>query len=245
MAPSTRRSPAWYSYIIIDEFDERIDDRGGDAHRVLDRKDHGERNLVRRVPRDVAVQQVGEGRELLPRQRERRADTLGLDRPAREQHHEGEGRGVNIHGLELRHRGADGFRLCRDGRVVGEHTRHTRCLGENLIEFVQFLRQPEAHLADLLPRHLVAVKQLVDVEPVARFGRDAPGGGVRLFEVTERFKFRHLVADGRRGAGELILRREVLGADRLAIGDVRLHNGFQNLLFSVRQIMTFHGVPPF
>ena len=54
-----------------------------------------------------------------------------------------------------------------------------------------------------------------------------------LNEISHLFKLAHLVSDGRRGATELRRLGKILGANGLAVVDVRVHDGTQNQFFSI------------
>ena len=84
------------------------------------------------------------------------------------------------------------------------------------------------------------IHQLVDVEPVAGGGGDAPGGGVGLLQIALLGEVGHLVADGGGGHVQPGQLGHGLGAHRLGGGDVGLHYGAEDSLFPVRQCHGTH-----
>ena len=70
------------------------------------------------------------------------------------------------------------------------------------------------------PLPLAALEQAVDVQPVARIGRHAPGGGMRLPDEPLFLEPRQDVADGRRRQAERAVLGQPGGRHRLALVDV-------------------------
>ena len=85
------------------------------------------------------------------------------------------------------------------------------------------------------------VGELVDEDPVALVGRHAAGRGVRGRDELLLFELRHVVADGRGRDAERVPLDDRLRADRLARGDVVLHDDAQH----VEAALGDHGPPAF
>ena len=100
--------------------------------------------------------------------------------------------------------------------------------------------QKRAAELDHLKGELVIIHQLVDIEPVALGGGDAPSGGVGLLQVALVLQIGHVVADG--GGGHIQPRPlgHRLGAYRLGVLDIELNDGPEDLLFSLAQLQTAH-----
>ena len=64
----------------------------------------------------------------------------------------------------------------------------------------------------------------VHVEAVAPLAGDAPRRGVGLLQITQSLQLGHFVADGSRGAGDLLGLHQILGAHGLAVRDMSVHD---------------------
>ena len=90
----------------------------------------------------------------------------------------------------------------------------------------------ELDLAELVADHQLldggqrdGLDDRLDVEAVARVGRDAAGRGVRVGQQAVRLELGEDVADGRAGHAEAVALDERLAADRRGGGDVFLDDG--------------------
>ena len=83
--------------------------------------------------------------------------------------------------------------------------------------------------------------QLLHIKTIGLRGRNPPGRGVRLLQKSGVGQVGHDVADGSRAQALAIGARQSARPDRLARGDVGLHDGGQDFAFTPSDIVRcFH-----
>ena len=110
---------------------------------------------------------------------------------------------------------------------------------EHVVEIDRLAEEGLDRLA-LRRRQRTQVGELVDEDPIALVGRHATGRGVRRRDQLLLFEQRHVVADGRGRHAEGVPLDDRLRADRLARGDVVLHDDAEHLEAAVGD----HEAPP-
>ena len=120
-----------------------------------------------------------------------------------------------------------------EGGVIGELGHHPARLVQHPVQLPHPHGQGLVDALGLLEGELVLLHQLVDIEPVALGRRDAPGGGVGLFQQAHRLQIRHFVADGGGGYLHIDGGGDGLGTHRLRRLDVALDDGAENPFFAL------------
>ena len=127
-----------------------------------------------------------------------------------------------------------------EGGVLGQFGHHLARLVDDPVQSLHLHVEGAVDALGLLHGQLVVVHQLVDIEPIAFGGGDAPRGGVGLFQIAHGGKLRHLVADG--GGGDIQVRGlgDGLGTHRFGVLNEALHDGAEYFLFSLGQLQVIH-----
>jgi len=139
--------------------------------------------------------------------------------------------------FHLRHRRLAGTRQGDDTRELrggGKQLRHGR---DELGRVVAARLEMPAHLGRRRIIERAQLQQRVDEEAVALVGRHAPGRRVGRGDESKLLQIRHDVADRGRRQLQPRLARERARADRLAIADVALDEGAQQLLRSLAEVL--------
>ena len=144
--------------------------------------------------------------------------------------------GPQGHELEVLEGGVPEAGVLDDGELPGQLGQGPHGTGHHLLQ-VDRPGQEGGDGGALGSRQGLDAGDLVDEEPVALLGGHAPGGGVRLVNVSLVLQGRHVVADGGRGDAQAVAFHEGLGAHGLARAHVVGDDGGQDLEPSV----TGHG----
>ena len=172
----------------------------------------------------MGIEQVGQRRSLIGAQRHLEPQELALYPVVAHQQDDDEA--LFIHRQQLEVPGEKGL-AARGGGVNGiarQRADGLARLRHHPVQLLHLQRQRSVELLRLRHAELLALHQLVDVQPVALGGGDASGGGVGLLQIALLHQIRKLVADGGRADPPAHLGGDGLGANRLRGGDVILHH---------------------
>ncbi len=168
------------------------------------------------APGDPAVEPRAQVRQGRLAERRRAVDHPLLDPAGVRDQHEHQPRGRQGEQLHVPHGRAGQRRILHDRDLPGQLREQPHRCGPPRR---RGRRRPSEVLdgAPLGRGHRLDAGQLVDEEPVALVGRDAPGAGVRLGDEPLVLQGRHVIAHGGRGDAEVVPLGEGLGADRLPV----------------------------
>ena len=128
-------------------------------------------------------------------------------------------------------------------RHAGQFRQAARGLGDQRLGRLvrcQHLAQLVAQAGVIRALHGAGRQQGVHVKPVAAFGGHPAGGGMGAGQQPHVFQFRHQVTDGGRADRQAAAGGQGLGAHRLAVADVALHQRHQQPLFAFVQFQLGH-----
>ena len=129
------------------------------------------------------------------------------------------------------------------GSIFRDAREHPCRLLYDLIYLIQPAGIMVADVTDLCIAELRALHEAVDIKPVRLVGWDAPGGGVRLFEIPHLLEVGHLVADRCGGKADICMLCNRAGTDRRSGHDIIVNNRLQDLHFSCIQFHSGSSFP--
>ena len=106
--------------------------------------------------------------------------------------------------------------------VVRQRRRQLRGGFEKTVDLRQTAFGQGVHPCKLVLRHPIPLHQTVHVKAVADLRGNTSRRSVGLLEIPEGFQLCHLVSDGSRGKGDLLVLRQVFGANGLPFLDMGL-----------------------
>ena len=80
-----------------------------------------------------------------------------------------------------------------------------------LHHLLEFGIEAAVDLLRLFKRILLLLHQLIDIQAIAHRGRNPPRGGMRLFQISQRYQLRQFIPNGGGGAAEAGVLRQVMG----------------------------------
>ena len=138
--------------------------------------------------------------------------------------------------------------LHRGRSLPGRHSvgRQIRGLGDqsgylvqDLVKLLHFQLHGVFQVLGLIHAELVALHQLIHIQPVSCRGGNPPGGGVGLLQKAHGGEVRQLIANGGGGVVHAGHGRNGLGAHRLCGANIEVHHRLQDLFLPLSQ---FHDV---